>query len=163
MKSLFKEFHALPILAPANIVATATGSQYIDLKYAQSVTFAVQFGALTSDTTDTCTVTVECSTAASSNATELKIGFTYRLSAAVATDTLGAPTAATTDGVAITADDDNKTLFIDLDPQAVANLGADYRFARVFLTPNAEMAACTVGAIAYIVPRYAQVTPPSST
>lgn len=153
----------LPILAPQNIVATATASQYVDLKLAQHVTFAVQFGAMTSDSTDTCTVTVECSTAGSSNATELNLAFNYRLSSAVATDSMGAITAATTDGVAITAADDNKVLVIDLDPSAVANAGADYRYVRLVATPNAEMASCNIGAVAYIEPRYAGNSIPSST
>lgn len=153
----------LPILAPADIVATATGTQYIDLKLAHHVTFAVQFGALTSDSTDTATVTVECSTAGSSNATEQKLAFQYRLSAAVATDSMGAITAATTDGVAVTAESDNKVLLIDLDPSAVANVGADYRYVRLVVTPNAEMGSCVVGAVAYIEPRYAGNVMPSST
>lgn len=151
-----------PILAPADIVATATGTQYFDLRYVQHATVAVQFGALTSDSTDTCTVTLECSTAGSSNATEAKVAFKYRLSSAVATDSMGAIADATTDGVAITAADDGKVLLVDIDPSAVANVGADYRYVRLFLTPNAEMASCVVGAVAFIEPRYAGNSIPSS-
>lgn len=153
----------LPILAPQNIVASATASEYVDLKLANWATFVVSFGAATSDSTDTCTVTVEASTAASSNATEGAIAFSYRLSSAVATDSMGTITAATTAGVAVTATDDNKVLVIDVDPAAVAATAADRRFLRVVLTPNAEMASCNVGALAFLAPRYPGNAIPSST
>lgn len=154
----------LPVLAPANIVATATATQYVDLKLAQNVTFLASFGAMTSDSTDTVTVTLECSTAGSSNATEKAIPFVYRLSAAVGTDLLGAITSATSDGVALPADTaDNKALLIDVDPAAIANVGADYRFVRLVFTPNAEMGSCNVGAIAFVAPRYSGNSIPSST
>jgi len=152
----------LPILAPQNIVATATATSYIDLDLANWATFVVQFGAATSDSTDTCTVTVEASTAGSSNATEAAIAFNYRLSSAVDTDTMGAITAATATGVAVTAADDNKVLIIDVDPAAVAAT-ADQRFLRLVLTPNAEMASCNVGAVAYLEHRFPGNSIPSST
>lgn len=152
----------LPILAPQNIVASATATSYVDLDNANWCSFWVQFGAMTSDSTDVCTVTVEASTAGSSNATEAAIAFQYRLSAAVDTDTMGAITAATTAGVAVTAEDDNKGLWIDVDPSAVA-VTADRRFLRLVLTPNAEMASCNVGVTALIEPRYKGNSIPSST
>jgi hypothetical protein len=151
---------ALPILAPADIAATATASQYFDLENAHWATIAVQFGAITNST---IAVTVECSTAASSNATEQTIGFNYRLSSAVATDSMGAITAATTTGAALAATDDNKTLFIDLDPSAVAALAADMQFARVVITPATDNTAVLVGAIAYLEPRYPGNTIASAT
>lgn len=150
----------LPILAPQNIVATATATEYVDLKLANWATFAVQFGAMTSDSTDICTVTVQASTAASSNATEISVAFNYRLSSAVATDSMGAITAATTAGVAVTAADDNKVLVIDVDP---ASLGGDYRFVRLVATPNAEMASCNLGAVAFLEHRFPGNSIPSST
>ncbi len=151
------------LLQSQDIVATATASQYLDLDQAHWVTFVIPFGSLTSDSTDTCTVTVEASTAGSSNATEQKIGFQYRLSSAVATGSIGAITSATTDGVAITAADDNKLLIIDLDPSAVAALGDDFQFVRVVATPNAEMAACNLSVIAFVEHRYPGNASPSST
>ncbi len=146
-----EKMKVLPILAPADIAATATATQYVDLDQAHWATFAVQFGAVTNST---IAVTVECSTAASSNATEQAIAFNYRLSGAVATDSMGAITAATTTGAALAATDDNKTLLIDLDPSAVAALGADFQFARVVVTPATDNTAVLVGAIAYLEPRY---------
>jgi hypothetical protein len=136
-----EKMKVLPILAPADIAATATATQYVDLDQAHWATFAVQFGAVTNST---IAVTVECSTAASSNATEQAIAF----------NSIGAITAATTTGAALAATDDNKTLLIDLDPSAVAALGADFQFARVVVTPATDNTAVLVGAIAYLEPRY---------
>lgn len=153
----------LPILAPQNIVATATATQYVDLDLVNWATFAVQFGAMTSDSTDTVTVTVEASTAGSSNATEVAIAFNYRLSSAVATDSMGAITAGSTSGVAVTAADDNKVLIIDVDPAVVQATGADFRYVRLVATPNAEMASCNIGVVAYLEHRYPGNSIPSST
>lgn len=165
MKTLrFAEgFKLLPVLKPQDIVATATASSYVDLDNANWCSFWVNLGALTSDSTDTVTITVEASTAGSSNATEGAIAFYSRLSAAVDTDTLGAIVTNTTTGVAITATDDNKGVWIDIDPSAVAASAADRRFVRVVLTPNAEMASCVVGVTAFLETRFTGNSIPSST
>ncbi len=164
MKSLrFQEdMKVYPILSPADITSTATNTQYIDLKYIHRGTLALHFGSMTSDSTDTVTVTLQCSTATSSNATELALAFNYRLSSTLATDSMGAITAATTDGVALTAADDGKVLLVDVDPAAVANAGTDYRYIRAVITPSSGVAACVVGAVAYLDIRYAQNAQPSS-
>lgn len=155
---------AIPVLAPQNIVATATATSFVDLNLAHGVDFLVTFGAMTSDSTDTATVTLlanAVSDTTSSDDSEVSLAFNYRLSSAIGTDAVGAITAATTDGVAITATDDNKVLYIKCDPSAVANAGA-YRFVRLLITPNAEMASCNVSALALVEPRYAGNVMPSS-
>lgn len=151
------------VLAPQNIVATATATAYSDLKLAQHLTYIVSLGAMTSDSTDTVTITLECSTAGSSNATEVATGFKYRLSSAIGTESYGAISSATSDGVALAADSaDTKILLVDVDPAAIANVGADYRFVRLVATPNAEMGSCFIGANAFVEPRYAGNAIPSS-
>ena len=152
----------LPILTPADIAATATATSYVDLDNANWCSFWVQFGSLTSDSTDAITITVEASTAGSSNATEAAIAFSYRLSAAIDTDTMGAITAATTAGAAIGATDDNKGVWIDVDPSAVAAT-EDQQFLRLVITPAATVAACVVGVTAFIEGRYKGNSIPSST
>lgn len=142
----------LPILAPADITTTATGTQYVDISKAHWASFVVQFGNLNNSTG---TVTVEASTAGSSNATEAAIPFKYRLTSAVATDSLGAITSASSAGVAIAAADDNKALIIEVDPAALpANPGADYKYLRVVVTPATDNTNYLVGAVAYLQPRY---------
>lgn len=159
-----ESFKVLPILAPADIVATATATQYLDLKYAEGlVEIAVQFGNVAStDSTGEVVVTIEASTAGSSNATEGAIAFNYRLSAAVATDTMGAITAATVSGASVGQGDDNKVLLCYVDPSAVAGT-ADRRYIRAVITPTAEVTATLVSAVARFVPRYAGNSIPAST
>lgn len=159
-----ESFKVLPILSPADIVATATATQYLDLDMSVGlVEIALHFGAVAStDSTGEVVVTIEASTAGSSNATEAAITFNYRLSAAVATDTMGAITAATVSGVAVGQGDDNKVLLCYVDPSVVAQT-ADRRFIRAVITPTAEITSTLVGAVARFVPRYAGNSIPSST
>ena len=145
----------LPILKPQNIVATATATSYVNTKNSNWNSFWVQFGDMTSDSTDLVTITVECSTAGTSNATESQIAFQYRLSSAVDTDSMGAITAATASGGAvINATNDAQGVWIDLDPSAVAANAADMRWVRVVITPDALIAACTVGVTYFGETRY---------
>ena len=153
----------LPILATQDIAATATGTQYVDLDQVQWATLLIQFGAITStDSTGEAIVTIEASTAGSSNATEGAIVFSYRLSAAVATDTMGAITAATASGVGVTQADDNKVLVVDVDPAVVA-LTADRRFIRAVISPTTDVTATLVSAVAILEHRYPGNSIPSST
>lgn len=154
----------LPILAPADIVATATATQYIDLKLVNWATLFVQFGAVTStDSTGAAVVSLQASTAGTSNATELSVAFPYRLSAAVATDTMGALATATTDGASVGQADDNKVLVVDVDPAVIAALGADYRYVRLVVTPTAEVTSTIVSAVAVLEHRFPGNSIPSST
>lgn len=159
-----EDVNVIPALAPQNIVATATATQYVDLNFAHGVDFFVQFGALTSDSTDTVTVTLEANAVgdtSSSDNSEIVLGYQYRVSSALGTNSWGAITTATSDGAAITATDDNKVLYLHVDPSAVANAGA-YRFVRLVATPNAEMASCNLSVMAFVDPRYAGNAIPSS-
>jgi len=147
----------LPILAPSDISGSAaTSSQPIWLREVQWVSFLVYFGAMTSDSTDTITVTVESSTGQSTASTDEAIAFNYRLASAVATDSMGAITAATSDGLAITADAyDNKALIIDVDPAYVAGKDTDAVYLRlVFTRSSTDLASFFVGATAILEPRY---------
>lgn len=154
----------LPLLEPKDIVATATASAYLDCDLLNWVTILVSFGAIAStDSTGEVVVTVEASTAGSSNATEGAIAGSYRLSAAVATDTMGAITAFTASGFAVGNASDNVTAVIDIDPAVVAASAADRRFVRVVVTPTSEITSTLVGITAICEPRYPGNTIPSST
>ena len=160
-----ESFKVLPLLGTDDIVATATATQYLDLKYAEGlVELAFQFGDVAStDSTGEVVVTVEASTAGSSNATEAAIAFQYRLSAAVATDSMGAISTATTAGVSTLASAiDNKVLLVYIDPSAVAQT-ADRRYIRAVITPTAEITGTNVAVCARFIPRYAGNAIPSST
>ena len=145
----------LPILAPQNMTTSAVSSGEVWLREAQWVTFLVPFGAFTSDSTDVVVITVESSTSNSTAATDEAIAFNYRLSSAVDTDSMGAITAATSDGVTLGAtSDDNKCLIIDVDPAYVAAQDTDAQYLRVVATPSDAVAGLQIAAIAVIEPRY---------
>lgn len=167
MKYAFAEtVKYLPLLAPSDIAANATASQYMNVQDAAGIIeLAIPFGNIAStDDTGGVTVTVEASTAGSSNATEQAIAFKYRLSAAVATDLMGAITSATSAGAVVDEGDDNKTLLVYVDPSTLAALGNDYKYIRAVLTPTAEVTATLQGGVhARFVPRYAGNAIPSST
>jgi hypothetical protein len=154
----------LPILGPIAFTTSAIDTEPIDMNENHWATFLCSFGAMTSDSTDTVTVTVMCSSVETS-ATGNEVAFSYRLSAAVDTDTMGAITAATSDGVAITAEDDDKVLIIDVNPDALAhaNSATDGRWVSLKFTPSAEMASGIVGVIAIGENRYPGNSIPSST
>jgi hypothetical protein len=143
----------LPILGPSDIVATATKTNIVDLKYANWATLVLNFGAITCDPP---TVTVKVSTA-NTTTSAIQIAFNYRLSDNTAsTSGWGAVTAATTTGVALAgaAADNNKVLLIDVDPAAVAAEGADYRYIHALITPDANATVTIVGALAFLEPKY---------
>lgn len=155
-----------PILAPADIVAVATPTKYIDFDQVNWATFLIQFGAMTTtDTTGEVVVTVEASTAGTSNATEGQILFQYRLSGAVDTDSMGAITtpASAAAGAVVSEAGDNKVLIIDIDPAVVAASAADRRYVRAVITPTSDLTATVVGAIAILEHRYPGNAIPSST
>lgn len=153
----------LPLLAPVAMTTSVVNTKYVDTNGLHWATFLLQFGVMTSDSTDTITVTVEASTVATSDASETTQAFWYRLSSAVDTDSLGAITLATTAGVAVTAADDAKMLIIDVDPSNVIADGQDYRYLRLALTPNAEFGGAVVSCAVVGEHRYPGNSIPSST
>lgn len=166
MYSYSENVKFLPLLAPQDIVATATASQYVDVgDAAGTIEFTIPFGNVAStDSTGEVVVTLEASTAGSSNATEQAIAFRYRLSAAVATDSLGATTSATVSGAAVGQGDDNKTLLCYVEPAALAALGADIQWLRAVITPTSEITATVIGGVQVRYrSRFAGASIPSST
>lgn len=146
----------LPILAP---VSTTDGvSDFIDASQCHWMTFLLQVGSFTTDSADTVSVTVEASTATSTNATTISLPFRYRLSAAVGTDTQGAITSVSTgtDGVTLDATaDDNKMLIIDVDPSVIPNHASYTNHRYVALTWDcAAIGAIFLSAVAILEPRY---------
>lgn len=145
----------LPVLTPVS--STDGGSEFVDLEEVQWLSFLVSFGAMTSDSTDTIAFTVECSTAQTTDATTVLAPFRYRLSSAVATDSMGAITAITsTESCSITATDDGKVLLIDVDPAEIPSISSytAHKYARLSYDFSAEFATNIIGAVAIIEPRY---------
>lgn len=152
-----------PIIAPVAFTTSAVSSVYVDMDQIHWATFLVEFGVMTSDSTDTVTVTVECSTALSSDSGEVTLPFWYRKTEAVGTDTIGAITSATTAGCSVTATDDACMLIIDVDPAIIPGALTDGRWLRLVCTPTAQVAAGVIAAQFIGEPRYPQNSIPSTT
>ena len=152
----FEGMKVFPLLGPVDLFGdAATASKYLDLAHSNWATLAVNFGAITCDS---CTVILQASSAATSNASELEIGFQYRLSTAVDTDDTdaGTITTATSTGVAVTASDDGKVLFVEVDPSAIAAAGgttSEYRWVRLTLDPG-DATSIIAGVTAFIETKY---------
>lgn len=161
MATQFVEYeNIIPLLAPQDIASTITRSLWMDLAGAHRAAFLVVFGNVNSASADTEIVTVESVSAPTG--TEAAVAFNYRLSGALGANTWGAITAATTSGVTIDpASDDNKLLWIDIDPAEINAAGN--RYVRVALTDNTDMAACLVAVLGFVSPRYKQIAMVSAT
>src|SRR3990167_3939316 len=147
----------VPLLTPQDITTAATNSSFLDMKGILHATLRVFFGNIAAASADQAVVvTVECATGAATTSA-VAIAFNYRLSGAVATDTLGDITAATSSGVSVATTDDNKILSIDIAPAALEAALADGRFLSVLVTPDAGATATLVGVWADIEPVYASV------
>ncbi len=152
----------IPLVEPKDIVANATATPFVDLKEANRGAFVVFFGALTTTTaTDKVNVTMEAATAAASGS-EAQVSFKYRTSGVVSANTWGAITeAAATAGVDIASTDDNKMLWIEIDPASIQAQKPDARWVRLYVT--SELAATLIAAMAQLDQVYKQTTWHSAT
>jgi len=150
--------NVIPLLAPVDIASTVTTTPYVDLKLANGGGFLVNFGLITSaTTTDREIVTMEAATDPAG--TEAAISFNYRLSSAVGANAWGTITSATTTGVSMDpANDDGKSLWIEIDPRYVEEQFADARYVRLVLTDTPDMTACLVAITAFLDAAYKQAT-----
>lgn len=159
-----EELQVVPILAPADIVATATATKYVNMSKIGSgqLEIEINFGNVAStDSTGEVVVTIEANDVNDTSSTdnnEGAIAFNYRLSAAVGSDSMGAITAAAAAGAAVNNTSDNTTLLCYVDPAVAAK-----KYVRAVLAPTAETTATVVGAVARFVPRKAQNAQGSST
>ena len=154
--------HIVPLKAPVDSAGTAYATPYLDLKGAVHATLFAYFGVVTAASADqNLILTVECSTAAASNATEVAIAFKYRLSGATGTDTWGAITAATSAGVSLdTTTLDGKMIAIDIDCAALplAHGQDDVRYIRLVNAIDAGGTVTLNAVWASLDPAYPQLT-----
>jgi hypothetical protein len=149
------------LLAAQDIASTVTASAYLSLKGCHNAGLLVVLGAVTSATvTDTEVLTVEAATA--EGGAEAAIAFRYRLSGALGANTWGAVATADTTGLSLDpAADDNKLVWIEIDPDELA--ANDYTVVRVKVTDTPDMTACLVAVLGFTRPRYKQTTFASAT
>lgn len=146
-----EKVHVVPGFIPADITTTTTYSDVVNAGKAHWLQFILPIGAITGDT---AVVTVENCTAADATG-NTAVAFSYRLSSAAGTDSLGAVTAATSSGVTLAASDDNKVLVIDVDPSTLTD---GYPYVRVAVDPGGSMSAFDIGCVILAEPRYAGAT-----
>lgn len=155
--NLAEQIHVYPVLAPADIGATATYSNFVKIgRLGQGwLEFEVFFGAASAtDSTGDVTITVVESSAGVSTDTSYALPFMYRLSAAVGSDLMGDATTSSTTGVSELATSvDNKVFLVYVDPAECTR-----EYVGLLLTPSADSTSTIVGAVARFVPAYAQAT-----
>ena len=153
MKYLDEIVHVVPVIAPFDTTTTVTEffTDIVGVKEYDAIEFVISFGAITGDTL--VVKVYECDSITPGTATA--IAFTYRLTSAVLTDAVGAPTACASTGLTITAGDDDKVLLIDVDPAALTD---GYPYVRVGIDPGASMTHLLTGAVVLLKPRYPQQT-----
>lgn len=153
-----EEVQIVPLLIKEGAVADA--SIYVKVSGASWVTIMVAFG----DADTAVTITVESSSAGSSNASELAIPFTYRLSGAASagSDTWAATATADSTGFALTAaTDTGKLTLIELDPRTLPD---GHNYLRVVTAATSYNSPTPAEAIvAFIETAYSQDDHLSST
>ncbi len=158
--------NVVPLVAPVDSAGTAYASPYLSLKNALHATIFAYFGVVTATSADQAViVSLQASTAAASNATEVACAFNYRLSGATGANTWGAVTAATATGATIATTDDGKLLAIDVDPAAIvaAHGQVDCLFVRVLVGIDAGGTVTLNALWAVLDPMYPQATHLSAT
>jgi hypothetical protein len=154
--------NVVPLLAPFDRAGTLLETPYIDLQSANRASFLLYFGVVTSTTaTDTLTLTMEASTASTSNASEEAIPFNYRLSTTFAAgNTWGAVTAATSAGVSLGASTvfDGFCVMVDVDPAYITEKKPTARYVRLVGTHADAYSVMLVTCIGVVDPRYKETT-----
>jgi len=147
-------------LQPVDATTAGASSAWIDMKTAHNVAFLVQFGVVTASSADETTVTVECSTTNAST-TGVAVPFLYRRSGLVTANTWGAVTSCDSAGLVMT-DPTGTNLWIECDLPGITNDHPTARWIKVEVN-GASTTACLAAAVAFIDPRYRQITYPSAT
>jgi hypothetical protein len=147
-------------LQPVDSGTSGVSTAWIDMKTAHSVAFLVQFGVVTASSADETTVTVECSTTNAST-TGVAVPFLYRQSGAVTANTWGAVTSCTSAGLVLTAPT-GTNLWVETDLPGITNDHPTARWIKLEIA-GASTTANLDAVVAFIDPRYRQVTMPSAT
>ena len=159
-----EKLHIVPVFAPASSTATIR-SYAVALDNSQWITFLINLGVMTSDSTDVATVTIVATDTLgnSSDAQDVAIPFSYRLSAAVASDNWGDITAATASGMTFNATDDGKSIVIDVDPASIPALHSTAKGVQVLIDAAGLISNVATSITALIEDRYPQNEHLSST
>lgn len=156
----------VPLKAPVDSAGTAYATGYVNCQNATHLTFIAFFGNIAAASADqSVVVTLEASTAATSNATEVAIGGKFRKSGAVGANTWGAVTTFGATGVEVTTTDDGLIFLVDVDLADVerAHGQRDAKFIRLVMGIDAGGSATLNAVVAIVEPMYPQATHLSTT
>jgi len=160
-----EKLHIVPVFAPASST-TAIRSYAVGLKNSHWVTFLINLGVMTSDSTDIGTVTVIATDTLgnTTDAQDVAVPFTYRLSGIMGTnEDWGDITAATASGMTFNATDDGKSIVIDVDPASIPALHSTAKGVQVLIDAAGLISNVATSITALIEDRYPQNEHLSST
>ena len=160
-----EKLHIVPVYSPVTSTATIL-SQAVALKNSQWVTFLINLGAMTSDSTDIGVVTVIATDTLgnSTDAQDVAVPFTYRLSGVVGTnEDWGDITAATASGMTFNATDDGKSIIIDVDPASIPALHSTAKGVRIAVDGTGLITQAGIAVNAFVEDRYPQADHLSAT
>ena len=153
-----EKLHIVPVFAPASST-TAIRSYAVGLKNSHWVTFLINLGVMTSDSTDIGTVTVIATDTLgnTTDAQDVAVPFTYRLSGIMGTnEDWGDITAATASGMTFNATDDGKSIVIDVDPASIPALHSTAKGVQVLIDAAGLISNVATSITALIEDRYPQ-------
>ena len=159
-----EKLHIVPVFSPAG--TTTFLSYAVGLKNAHWVTFLINLGVMTSDSSDVGTVTV-IATDTLGNTTDdqdVAVPFTYRLSCIMGTnEDWGDITAATASGMTFNATDDGKSIVIDVDPASIPALHSTAKGVRIAVDGTGLISQDGIAVNALVEDRYPQADHISAT
>jgi len=159
-----EKLHIVPVFSPAG--TTTFLSYAVGLENAHWVTFLVNLGVMTSDSSDVGTVTVIATDTLgnTTDAQDVAVPFTYRLSGVMGTnEDWGDITAATASGMTFNATDDGKSIVIDVDPASIPALHSTAKGVRIAVDGTGLITQAGIAVNAFVEDRYPQADHISAT
>jgi len=159
-----EKLHIVPVFSPAG--TTTFLSYAVGLENSHWVTFLVNLGVMTSDSSDVGTVTVVATDTLgnTTDAQDVAVPFTYRLSGVMGTnEDWGDITAATASGMTFNATDDGKSIVIDVDPASIPALHSTAKGVRIAVDGTGLITQAGIAVNAFVEDRYPQADHISAT
>ena len=159
-----EKLHIVPVFAPAG--TTTFLSYAVGLENSHWVTFLINLGVMTSDSSDVGTVTVIATDTLgnTSDAQDVAVPFSYRLSGVMGTnEDWGDITAATASGMTFNATDDGKSIVIDVDPASIPALHSTAKGVRIAVDGTDLITQEGIAVNAFVEDRYPQADHLSAT
>ena len=159
-----EKLHIVPVFSPAGTTTFLTYA--VGLENSHWVTFLVNLGVMTSDSSDVGTVTVIATDTLgnTSDAQDVAVPFSYRLSGVMGTnEDWGDITAATASGMTFNATDDGKSIVIDVDPASIPALHSTAKGVRIAVDGTGLITQAGIAVNAFVEDRYPQADHISAT